>query len=66
MAKTLVVYDYAPLDASDRCDARCGARSMVAILMRSTGLRLDFCGHDFNKHWPALKPHADIVLDDRG
>jgi hypothetical protein len=61
--KTLAVY-HEPLTVMDRCD-RDGAQSLLAVLVKANGLRLDFCQHHARKHAAAIKQQTDIILDDR-
>lgn len=52
---------------AERCD-RCGpaVEAYVAVRLRATGQRLDFCGHHFARFEQRLRPIVDAVQDRRG
>lgn len=52
-----------PLRVIDRCDnARCNARAYVRVEIKD--MPLDFCGHHYAAHEPALIPAGAVVLED--
>lgn len=53
------------LTRRDKCDAACPAAAQVRIRLRSTGGRLDFCKHHFERYELMLRLLCDAVLDDR-
>jgi hypothetical protein len=51
------------LTAHDRCD-QCGAQAYVRVALASG--TLDFCGHHYGAHAPALTQLAVAIHDQRG
>lgn len=51
------------MDSRNRCD-RCGSRAYIATVLTS-GNRLDWCLHHFNKHEDALLPFIAEIKDER-
>lgn len=42
------------LTAADRCDNNCGAGAAYRVAHKLKPMILDFCGHHFRKHFPAM------------
>lgn len=42
------------LTALDRCDTDCSAAAVYRVTSGATATELDFCGHHWRKHFPAM------------